>query len=60
MKSFFGYDLLMVIFCQAHVIKVKNTDSLPFTMIVANFIVSAEWLFYGIIIDDAYVEVCSK
>lgn len=26
-------------------------------MIVANFIVSAEWMFYGYIIDDSYVEV---
>ncbi|CAB3385755.1 Hypothetical predicted protein [Cloeon dipterum] len=41
----------------AHVIKVKSAESLPFAMIVANLIVSAEWMTYGIIIDDAYVEI---
>ncbi|XP_059475264.1 sugar transporter SWEET1 [Neocloeon triangulifer] len=44
----------------AHVIKVKSTESLPFSMIVANTIVSAEWMTYGFIIDDAYVEITNS
>lgn len=40
-----------------HVIRVKNTESLPFPIIFANFVVSLQWLVYGIIINDKFVQV---
>ncbi|KAF4530257.1 hypothetical protein B566_EDAN007298 [Ephemera danica] len=50
---FFAAPLTML----AHVIRVKSAESLPFSLIVANLIVSAEWLLYGIVIEDPFVVV---
>lgn len=40
-----------------HVMKVKNTESLPYHMIVATFIVSLQWMIYGILLDDKFIQV---
>lgn len=41
-----------------HVIKVKSTDSLPYHLIFATFIVSLQWLIYGIVLGDKFIQVC--
>lgn len=40
-----------------HVITVKSSESLSFPMIFANFIVSSQWLMYGILLNDAFLKV---
>ncbi|KAJ8913612.1 hypothetical protein NQ315_013434 [Exocentrus adspersus] len=40
-----------------HVIKVKNTDSLPYHLICATFIVSLQWVIYGIILKDKFIQI---
>lgn len=50
---FFAAPLSMLL----HVIRVKNSESLPFSLIASTFFVSLQWLIYGVLIDDAYVEV---
>ncbi|XP_064212766.1 sugar transporter SWEET1 isoform X2 [Tribolium castaneum] len=40
-----------------HVVKVKDTDSLPFPIIMASFIVSMQWLVYGIILEDKFIQI---
>lgn len=42
-----------------HVIRIKSTESLPFPIIFASFIVSVQWLFYGIILNDMFIQVLS-
>ncbi|XP_063227932.1 sugar transporter SWEET1-like isoform X2 [Bacillus rossius redtenbacheri] len=41
----------------AHVIRVKNAESLPYSLILANFLVSLQWFLYGVIINDTYIQV---
>lgn len=50
---FFAAPLTMLL----HVIKVKNTESLPFPLISASFLVSLQWVIYGLIIDDAFIQI---
>ena len=40
-----------------HVIKMKSTESLPFPIILASFITSLQWLLYGIILEDKFIQV---
>ncbi|KAJ8932794.1 hypothetical protein NQ314_014498 [Rhamnusium bicolor] len=40
-----------------HVVKVKSTESLPFHLIFATFIVSLQWLFYGIVLEDKFIQI---
>ncbi|CAG9765508.1 unnamed protein product [Ceutorhynchus assimilis] len=40
-----------------HVIKVKNTDSLPYHLIVSTFIVSLQWMIYGVLLKDQFIQV---
>ncbi|XP_056638326.1 sugar transporter SWEET1 [Diorhabda sublineata] len=40
-----------------HVIKVKNTESLPYHLIFATFIVSLQWLIYGLVLKDQFVQI---
>jgi solute carrier family 50 (sugar transporter) len=40
-----------------HVIRVKNTECLPFPIILSSFFVSLLWYFYGILIDDGFLQV---
>ncbi|XP_038121440.1 sugar transporter SWEET1 isoform X1 [Culex quinquefasciatus] len=41
----------------AHVIHTKNTESLPFPIIIASFIVSLQWFIYGLLIGDKFIQV---
>uniref|UniRef100_A0A1B0BR72 Sugar transporter SWEET1 n=1 Tax=Glossina palpalis gambiensis TaxID=67801 RepID=A0A1B0BR72_9MUSC len=40
-----------------HVIRIKNSESLPFPMIIMSFLVSIQWLVYGIIISDTFIQL---
>lgn len=40
-----------------HVVRNRNTDCLPFPMIVANFIVCMLWVVYGVAIEDKFIQV---
>ncbi|XP_013113696.1 sugar transporter SWEET1 [Stomoxys calcitrans] len=40
-----------------HVIRVKNSESMPFPLIVMSFLVSVQWLIYGIIISDTFIQL---
>ena len=40
----------------AHVIQSKSTASLPFYMIIANFLGTAQWFLYGIILEDYFIK----
>lgn len=40
-----------------NVLKTKSVESLPFTMILFSFIMSSLWVWYGILINDAFVQV---
>jgi solute carrier family 50 protein (sugar transporter) len=40
-----------------HVIKMKNSESLPFPIIFASFVVSMQWLIYGYILKDTFIQI---
>lgn len=40
-----------------HVIRFRSTECLPFPMIAASFLVSAQWLLYGFILNDPFITV---
>lgn len=42
---------------QAHVIRAKSTESLPFPVIMASMIVSCQWFVYGCLINDQFIQV---
>lgn len=42
---------------QKEIIRTKNTDILPFPMILMGSIVAAQWLLYGIILDNGFMIV---
>jgi len=50
---FFAAPLTMLM----HVVRVKNSESLPFPLIVMSFLVSLQWLIYGVIISDTFIQV---
>ncbi|XP_028520027.1 sugar transporter SWEET1 isoform X2 [Apis cerana] len=50
---FFASPLMML----AHVIKVKNTETLPFPIIMASFIVSSQWFVYGCLLNDLFIQI---
>lgn len=41
----------------AQVIRTKNTESLPFPIIIASFFVSLQWFLYGMLIEDSFIQV---
>lgn len=41
----------------AQVIRTKNTESLPFPIIVASFFVSLQWFIYGMLIEDSFIQI---
>lgn len=41
-----------------HVVRTRNSECLPFPMIVANLIVCLQWVVYGIAIQDRFIQVC--
>ncbi|CAG9860465.1 unnamed protein product [Phyllotreta striolata] len=40
-----------------HVIRVKSTESLPYHLIFSSFIVSLQWLIYGFVLKDTYIQI---
>ena len=38
-------------------IRVKNTESLPFPIIMASLIVSCQWFAYGCLLNDQFIEI---
>ena len=40
-----------------NVLRTQSTESLPFPMIVANFVLTGLWTLYGDIIQDSFVKV---
>lgn len=44
------------LFNLAHVLRVKNAESLPFPIILMTFVVSFQWLIYGIILEDPFIK----
>lgn len=40
-----------------HVIRSRNSECLPFPMIVANLIVCLQWVVYGVAIEDKFIQV---
>ncbi|XP_069683925.1 sugar transporter SWEET1 [Periplaneta americana] len=50
---FFAAPLTML----AHVLSVKNCDSLPLPIILATFVCSIQWLIYGYILSDPFIQV---
>lgn len=43
--------------CINHVCQTKTTESLPFYLIIANFLVTGQWTLYGLMIDDMFVTI---
>ncbi|XP_030387027.1 sugar transporter SWEET1 [Scaptodrosophila lebanonensis] len=50
---FFAAPLTMLV----HVIRVKNSESLPLPLIATSFFVSLQWLIYGILISDSFIQI---
>ncbi|XP_035730168.1 sugar transporter SWEET1-like [Vespa mandarinia] len=50
---FFASPLVML----AHVLRIKNTESLPFPIILASLIVSCQWFVYGYLINDQFIQM---
>nr|CAD7395639.1 unnamed protein product [Timema cristinae] len=50
---FFAAPLTML----AHVIRVKSAETLPFSLILATFVVSAQWFLYGYLLNDFFIQV---
>lgn len=50
---FFAAPLIMLF----HVVRVKNSESLPFPLIAMSFFVTVQWLIYGVIIKDAFIQI---
>nr|XP_050847251.1 sugar transporter SWEET1 isoform X2 [Vespula vulgaris] len=42
---------------QTHVLRIKNTESLPFPVILASLIVSCQWFAYGCLINDQFIQM---
>ncbi|XP_076377756.1 sugar transporter SWEET1 isoform X2 [Megalopta genalis] len=41
----------------AHVIRMKNTESLPFPIIMASLVVSSQWFAYGCLLNDRFIQI---
>ncbi|XP_046815157.1 sugar transporter SWEET1 isoform X1 [Vespa crabro] len=50
---FFASPLVML----THVLRIKNTESLPFPIILASLIVSCQWFLYGYLINDRFIQM---
>ena len=40
-----------------HVVRTRSTSTLPYYMILANFLLTAQWFLYGIILEDAFIKI---
>lgn len=59
--GFIGIGVSLVFFASplanlAHVVRVKNSESLPFSMIVSSFVVTLLWFIYGNLIGDYFIQ----
>jgi len=45
------------LFLQAHVLSVKNVDSLPLPLIMATFVCCIQWFIYGYVLGDPFIQV---
>lgn len=59
--GFIGIAVSLVFFASplanlAHVVRVKNSESLPFSMIVSSFVVTLLWFVYGNLIGDRFIQ----
>ena len=54
----FAFWLIVLLF-QGEIIRTKSTECLVFPMCFANFIVATQWLLYGYLIHDLFVQVCT-
>ncbi|XP_067634170.1 sugar transporter SWEET1 [Eurosta solidaginis] len=50
---FFAAPLTML----CHVMRTKNSESLPFPLIAMTFLVSVQWVIYGVIISDTFIQI---
>lgn len=51
-------SLSSILLClQAHVLRVKSAESLPFPLILMTFIVTLQWALYGVILKDPIIQV---
>ncbi|KDR15497.1 RAG1-activating protein 1-like protein [Zootermopsis nevadensis] len=50
---FFAAPLTML----AHVLSVKSVDSLPLPLIMATFVCCLQWLIYGYLLEDPFIQV---
>lgn len=63
--AFLGYTCMAVavLFFAApfatllQVIRSKSTDSLPYHLIVSTFLVSLQWVLYGLVLQDPFIQV---
>lgn len=51
------YLFLFLFGLQAHVLSVKNVDSLPLPLIMATFVCCLQWLIYGYLLEDPFIQV---
>nr|CAI5842594.1 unnamed protein product [Callosobruchus analis] len=40
-----------------HVIRIKSTDSMPYHLILATFVVSFQWFIYGLLLNDKFIQI---
>ncbi|ALC42194.1 slv [Drosophila busckii] len=40
-----------------HVVRVKNSESLPLPLIATSFFVSLQWVIYGVLISDTFIQI---
>nr|CAH7742714.1 unnamed protein product [Callosobruchus chinensis] len=40
-----------------HVIRIKSTDSMPYHLILATFVVSLQWFIYGLLLNDKFIQI---
>jgi hypothetical protein len=63
-SKFFRPDHFVFVFAsfclQAHVLSVKSVDSLPLPLIIATFVCCLQWLIYGYILGDPFIQVCNN
>lgn len=63
--GFIGIGVSLIFFASplanlAHVVRVKNSESLPFSMIVSSFVVTLLWFIYGNLIGDYFIQGTSS
>jgi uncharacterized protein with PQ loop repeat len=59
-SKFFRSEHCVFVFAftlQTHVLSVKSVDSLPLPLIMATFVCCLQWLIYGHILGDPFIQV---